>query len=579
MPDGRYSMALIGYPLRRMAFFCLFAFLFSLLNISKVFFIPHCMAFDMNDDANHTFINHQQWRRIISDGEWPMMNVYNNFGVPFLGDVITYPMSPLSFIYAFFPGPMGMTANRFLAGFFSLFLLLIFYRRRFSDGMSAFLALCTFYAPGFLWHSWHHHFQLSLLLLTTFFLLQERLAQRSSAKIHVGMCAVSIVMFLSVSFNVVVIMSFFIVGYQVFLSAGVGKRNIWLVLSALVCGAIAVSPDIVLFSEAASRSIRALAEYPVVAFEGANKIFWTPIIAATIYFVALFREGRSREGWLVLVLGVLPFVVVLLSRAFPALWKHIPLVGATDVMRLTWGANIFLMLGVGELLSRWSRGAAGWRREVFICVVMLGIDVYQTPFLKEWLLLGRGIPMAILGLTGVVFGIWSIGHIANRKGVTIPQYLSEFFAIQETTISRRMCGFVITFTTAMIFYYGFFVVLGFSYPYVCHVSGRGAFSRDGSEKFGPRKFVGVIPKNSRVAYDINTIHGLDLRGAEEGLFGAGARSTIMTNANFAVKLFNAKLVQFDNYTGDYHFCRPWQARELQRLGYLTWRRTRMTMPL
>lgn len=115
MPDGRYSMALIGYPLRRMAFFCLFAFLFSLLNISKVFFIPHCMAFDMNDDANHTFINHQQWRRIISDGEWPMMNVYNNFGVPFLGDVITYPMSPLSFIYAFFPGPMGMTANRFLA--------------------------------------------------------------------------------------------------------------------------------------------------------------------------------------------------------------------------------------------------------------------------------------------------------------------------------------------------------------------------------------------------------------------------------------------------------------------------------
>jgi hypothetical protein len=76
----------------------------------------------------------------------------------------------------------------------------------------------------------------------------------------------------------------------------------------------------------------------------------------------------------------------------------------------------------------------------------------------------------------------------------------------------------------------------------------------------------VIPKNSRVAYDFNTILGLDSRGAREGLFGSGARSTIMTNADFCIGLFNKGLIQFDNYTGDYHFCPPWRAKEFQNFG-------------
>ena len=359
-----FKMFLKNLYLKTLALFFLLALSFSLLDISKVFIVPHCLAFDVNDDANHTFINLQQWRRIFSQGEWPMMNVYNNFGTPLIGDVITYPLSPLSLTYVFLPGPAAMTVNRALMGFLSLFLLFIFYHRRFPEGMSIGMALCTFYAPGFLWHSAHHHFQMSLLMLTAFFLLQERFTRYMSGKSYIGICALSIIMFMSVSLNVAMILCILIVGYQVFLSGGVKEKSLWLVISALACGMVAVFPDIFLFLQAAFRSIRRLAEYPVVSFDGPNKIFWTPIVAASIYSIALLRERRYRQGGLVLWLGVIPLGIVLLSRALPFLWKEIPLLGATDVVRLTWGASIFLMIGAGGLLLRWLQLSSGWRWEV-----------------------------------------------------------------------------------------------------------------------------------------------------------------------------------------------------------------------
>jgi len=525
-------MLLKNVQRQSLVLFIFLALSFSLLDISKVFFDPHCLAFDLNDDANHTFVNLQQWRRIISQGEWPMMNVYNNFGTPLIGDVITYPLSPLSLTYALLPGPQAMTINRLLISVFTLFLLFIFYHRRFPRGISIGLGLCTFYAPGFLWHSAHHHFQLSLLLLTAFILLQETFSQRMSAGTYLGMCAISILMFMSISLNVVMILAILIVGYQIYLSGDVKEKSFWIVVSAFGCGFLAVFPDILLFTQAASRSMRKLAEYPVASTEGPNKIFLTPIIAAGIYCIALFREKNYKQSALIFWLGVFPFGIVLLSQTVPILWKQIPLLGATDVVRLTWGASIFLMLGAGGLILKW---------QVFICLIALGVDAFYVPFRQDWIFWGKW----LLTIGWLVTVIGFIGWVKLGRGMI----------------------WLITCTVVIFYlYYGFFAVLGFAFPRMPHVRGLAAFSLDGSEKYPLPKALLVIPKNSRVAYDYNSIYGFDLRGATEGIFGSGARSTIMTNEDFTLGLFNQGLIKFDNYTGDYHFSQPWRAHDLQELG-------------
>jgi len=535
-----------------LAFFFLVAFLFSLLDISKVFFLPHCFAFDVNDDANHTFVNLEQWRRILAQGEWPMMNVYNNFGTPLLGDVITYPLSPLAITHALVPGPVAMTINRGLMGLLSLFLLFIFYHRRFSQRMSIGLGLCTFYSAGFLWHSAHHHFQMSLALLTAIFILQEVFTRRMSAGIYFEICALSIVLFLSVSLNVVLIMGFWIAGYQVYLSGGWKKKSLWFVLSGFLCGVIAAFPDILCFLEATTRSIRCLAQYPVISFDGPNNIFLTPVVAACIYSFILFREKSRREAGLVWWLGVVPYGIVLLARVFPALWNKLPLLGATDIVRLTWGASIFLMIAAGGLLLRWRQLAPGWKWQIFACLLFVGLDAHALPFRLEWMGL-RFILTVICALIGISFGCWVL--------MGAPQD-----ALKDAKIARLMAGFTGGAVLVFYLYYGFWDVLGFAFPQICHVTGRASFSIDGTEKYLLPQAALVIPKNSRVAYDFNTISGFDLRGASEGLFGAGARSTIMTNRDFAKSLISRGLIKFDNYTGDYHFSGPWKAEYLQELG-------------
>ena len=534
--------------------FFLLALVFSLLDISKVFIDPHCLAFDSNDDANHTFINLQQWRRIASQGEWPMMNVYNNFGTPLIGDVITYPLSPLAVTYAFLPGPKAMTVNRVLIGFLTLLVLFIFYQRRFPKVLSIGLGLSTFYSPGFIWHSAHHHFQLTLLILTCFILLQETFTQRMSAVSYLGMCALSIIMFLGVSLNVVMILCLMIIGYQFFLSGSVNEKSFWIVVSALVCGLVAVFPDTWLFTEAAGRSIRKLAEYPVASIIGPNKIFTAPIVAASIYTAALFREKRTRDAWLILCLGVIPFGIVLFSRVMPLLWQQIPLLGATDVVRLTWGAGIFLMMGVGGLLLRWLKLNEQWRLEIFLCFLATASDAYFLTFRQEWSSAARLVLAPIWGMIGIFFIGWLLAGAAGRK------------FIQEKTMANFMTGFIGSAVVVFFLYYAFFDVMGLSYPKICHIGGRPSFSLESSQDFPMPKLLAMIPKNSRVAYNFNTILGLDLRGAREGIFGSGARSTIMSNADFGVRLFNKGLVQFDNYTGDYHFSPPWRANILQQLG-------------
>jgi len=536
---------------RTLSLFFILAVMFSFVDISKVFTAPHCLAFDSNDDANHTFINLQQWRRILSQGQWPMMNVYNNFGTPLVGDVITYPMSPLSITYAFLPGPKAMTLNRFIIGFTTLFLLFIFFHQRFEKTLTIGLSLCTYYAPGFLWHSAHHHFQMSLLLLTAFFLLQERFTRKMDAGTYIGICVLSIVMFLSVSLNVVLIMCLLVFGFQIYLSGGVKEKSLWLVISGLVCGLIAVLPDTLFFLQAASRSIRKLAEYPVAATNGPNKVLLSPIVAAGIYTWAVYKEKRNRDAGVIFWLGVFPFCIVLLSQAVPFLWKQIPLLGATDVVRLTWGASIFLMIGAGGLLLRWVQQDQGWRWQVFICLLAVGIDAFYMPLLPEWQKEGRLILAFIWGMA--LLGFSSCVLLGNGK-------------IKDIIVAQWMASFLAGSVVVLYLYYGTVGVLGLAYPQICKISGLPAFSVEGSEKFLIQDKTHLIPVNSRVAYDFNTINGLDLRGASEGLFGAGARSTIMTNADFSVGLFNKGLVQFDNYTGDYHFSPPWRAKDLQELG-------------
>ena len=73
----------------------------------KVFLFPDCLSFDTHDDANHAFPNLFVAQKMLLSGVLPTVNYYNNFGVPLLGDGLTYPFGIQTLIYYFFDGLLG----------------------------------------------------------------------------------------------------------------------------------------------------------------------------------------------------------------------------------------------------------------------------------------------------------------------------------------------------------------------------------------------------------------------------------------------------------------------------------------
>ena len=183
-------------------------------------------------------------------------------------------------------------------------------------------------------------FSTSSPFLTAFFLLQERFTKMMSVGSYLGMCALSIGMFISVSLNETLILCIFIFGYQVFLSGGLKEKSVWLLLSALACGMAAAFPDTLFFLQAAFRSIRRFAENPAVSLYWSNKIFWTPVAAAGIYSPLFFGKDSTASGRCFLA-GGHPVLCGFVVKGFAVFMERGPVIGRDRCHAVDLGGQIF----------------------------------------------------------------------------------------------------------------------------------------------------------------------------------------------------------------------------------------------
>ena len=84
-------------------------------------------------------------------------------------------------------------------------------------------------------------------------------------------------------------------------------------------------------------------------------------------------------------------------------------------------------------------------------------------------------------------------------------------------------------------------------------------------RFTPYSLLELMEKDHRLATEIHTHKGHDLRAAQNGILGSDARG-IVIDKKFGQYPEAKKLVTIDQVPYGYFFSRPWQTNELSRLG-------------
>ena len=353
----------------------LFAFFISF----KVMVNKDCAAFDMSDDANHTFVHMMVAKEAIVSGQMPLINLYHNFGTPLIGDVLTYPFSPLALSYWFFSSDTAMMINRFLVAFLTVMLLTIYFHRRMNRPLASACALIAVLTPAFLWCMAHHHYQMTLVWFTLALLWQEDWAEQRRWIDFFKLCLVFIFAGLSISMNLLSIMVLFLLMNQIFLLKGRLDLRFGLFLASVGCGLLFIMPDIMYLSMAAGHSVRTGAHYSLVGGgQVLGHVFWPCLFLAVCgAWVAWRKQNMVTEAWRILLLGPGIVVMVMFVMRNPALWDALPFFHSTDLTRFYWMAGVFVMLGAGVflswLMSRW--GMPGRAASVGIILIVMGLAV------------------------------------------------------------------------------------------------------------------------------------------------------------------------------------------------------------
>src|SRR5687768_12750289 len=123
----------------------------GLLILVKVIIYPDCYSFDAHDEANHAFPGLHVAQEAIRAGELPTINFYNNFGVPLLGDALTYPLSLQATTYYFLDGPLAMTVNRFVIAVLTVVAAFGFFRIYLSVFPALVCAVLIYFNPVAFW--------------------------------------------------------------------------------------------------------------------------------------------------------------------------------------------------------------------------------------------------------------------------------------------------------------------------------------------------------------------------------------------------------------------------------------------
>lgn len=521
-------------------------------------------SFDPNDDATISFPSLAVARGILAQGEWPQINYYNNFGTPLAGDGTTLAFAPQALTYVFLPPHVGMTVNRFLACFLSMVLLVGFFRRHVPPGAAALAAFWVTTFPNWLWHSQHHHYQMTIFCLALILLTQSRLHEKFSVWRMAQLFAALLMANISVSPNMTVYLHGFSALVYV-LHVRIREKSAvlrWFAYGTLVLASFAVVlPDWVAFIRNIGLSKRVGMLYlpsqeftlddAALALIGGFKVWQGYDISVTIPGILIVlsvygfwrdrkRTERSTWAWIGLLAGTVPFLYVYLALLFKeVLWYPLPFFKSTDITRILWFSMVFLLIPVSRCLMDFLKG--------------------------EW-------PVHHYRIAALAFFGWSLVYLITPEPLSQTLVMTHMGFFLLLAILSLWKGGVprggMRWTLGIGFGVWAFALVA-RYPVYDTIQGGG---KSPAHHAGfPRALYGEIGPGVRLATagsPIGSIGSLDMRGAHRGVFGAAADCTLNYAPFNDLLLKTGRIRECDplQVGGVYYFSEPWRGEDLARYG-------------
>lgn len=532
----------------------------GLLILTKVFIYPNCYSFDSHDDANHAFPYNYVARQAISDGEIPTINYFNNFGAPILGDALTYPFAIQAITYYFFDGPIGMTINRFLIAILTIISAFYFFRIYLTIFPSLVCAIIALFNPVSFWYPVHQYQMATPLFFISIFLM-NKLVITKLTRYFVFLSILFCMLVLSVSINLVIFMFPFFIVWSFCRNNFRLNRYFWAPLVALLIGIIFFYPQTYDFIRNYLTSARVEEGVYQGILGSIRELFigitippgeWIPYnygaqlqaisyISTTVILMVLAGAWliRKEPNWKkisLLFCGIIPTLLALILYVNTELRFIIPFVKSVDILRVFWFSIPFCYVYLGYFLIFAETEKISRKVSLFIFIFSILI-VILLKALPETSSLN---PLFIITILLMTIGSLLLLLRTKTKFVSL-LFLASILLVPVPIIDR---------------------VLGLN----SHSCGGTQYSTDlALAKFSPYGLVKYMEKGNRIATEIHTHKGHDLRIAQDGLLGSDARG-IAIDKKFGKYLENKKLVFVDQIPYGYYFSRPWQPDELTKLG-------------
>lgn len=544
----------------------------GILILAKVFIYPDCFSFDSHDEANHAFPNLYVAKTAILSGELPTINFYNNFGVPLLGDALTYPFAIQTITYYFLDSHIAMTVNRFAIAIATIIAAFGFFRIYLGFFPALVSALLIFFNPVAFWYPVHQYQMAALFFFLSFYLL-NKFNIHKSIPYFFALFALFCALILSVSINHVVLMVPFLLTWSFCRNGFRVNRLSVAPFVALVCALIFSYPQTADFVHNFQTSARASEGVYDSILTNSRELFlglaippgeWIsynygaqlqvttylsiPVMLAVLLGAWLIRKKIAWKQTTLFFCGILPTVLAIVLYMNSELRLAIPLVKSVDITRVFWFSLPFCYVYVGYFI------AYARLRLLPKSAAVLLLAAASASLAAIWTLPETS---GISALHSIVLLLVVAGAIALLLARTNKQQAGNH-ANRTPDIGATLLIVALILTPV---------------PVIVRVLGLNAGACAGTQysadfaasRFSPYSLLSLMEKGNRLATEIHTHKGHDLRVAPEGILGSDARG-IVVDKKFGKFLEEKHLVTVDQIPYGYYFSRPWQTDELSRLG-------------
>ena len=509
----------------------------------------------------------------ILNGQLPTINFFNNFGVPILGDGLTYPFAIQSITYYFFPDHIAMSINRFFIAGLTLFSAFLFCRIYLNGFISILCAVLITFNPVSFWYPVHQYQMATPFFLLSFFLLNKFYISPSQKLLWYNFI-LFIIMILSVSINHIILIIPFLFTWCFFRNECLFNRNYFAPLITFFSAMLFSLPQTLDFFINFFNSARIKQGVYDNILTNFNELFlgmvippgdWIAfnygaqlqittytsiqVIVSILIGIILIRKKILWKQTTLFFSGLIPTILALFLYINPEIRLQIPLIKSVDITRVFWFSYPFCIIYTGYFFnSIWLQKIK--KIPIFLSITILSLTLYfiiQSPVTKN---INIFYLLTILSMITGFLLLFVSSNIEFLKNNIFKHLASKFsiFIILTSTL--------ITVTPTII------RILGLNSGYC----GGTQYSANRSlSQFDPISFIPFIKKNSRVAAEIHTYLGHDLRLGAFDILGSGARA-IVVDRKFGKYLEKKNLVTVDQVPYGYYFSRPWKTFELNKLG-------------